>query len=152
MTQSACYSLKGTSIDPAIKTFFVQDIDLADLDAPADVNQRFAELLRSKIRNRTRLVYNENEPDIEYSGSILNYEIKPESASGNNTTPFSRLEITVKLKLVSNKENVSGWDANFTFFKVYDNTLDISSIQDNLINEILGQLTEDVFDKSFTDW
>lgn len=152
MTQSSCYSLKGTSIDPSIKTFYVQDFDLADLNAPGDVNQRFAELLRSKIRNRTRLVYNEYEPDIEYAGSISNYIIKQESTDGNNTTPFSKLEISVKVKLTSNQENVQGWDSVFTFFKVYDNTMDLSSIQDDLINEILNQLTEDVFDKSFTDW
>ncbi|MCB0661056.1 MAG: hypothetical protein KDC04_08970, partial [Saprospiraceae bacterium] len=122
---SGCfYSLKGISIDPTVKTFVVQNFDLAVPNAPGDINQRFSELLRNKIRNQTRLTYNENTPDIEFSGSISSYTITPENPTGNNNSPFNKLEIGISVEYVDNNESSKSWKQKFTFFKIYDNTLD----------------------------
>ncbi len=150
---SGCfYSLKGISIDPTVKTFVVQNFDLAVSTAPGDINQRFSELLRNKIRNQTRLTYNESSPDIEFSGSISSYTITPENPTGNNSSPFNKLEIGVSVEYIDNNETGKSWKQKFTFFKIYDNTLDLVSVQEGLIDEIFNQLTEDVFNKAFTDW
>ena len=149
-----CYSFKGIAIPPDIKTFVVQDFqfDSGVLTAPGDLNQRFSEAIRTKIRNESRLILNENDPDIEFSGSIRGFSVQPEALQAGNTVALNRLTIAVNVEFKNNRDEKKNWTKTFSFFRTFDSTQDFLSIQDGLIREIFEQLTENVFNEAFTGW
>jgi hypothetical protein len=149
-----CYSFKGIAIPPDVKTFVVQDFtfDAGVLTAPGDLNQRFAEAVRTKIRNESRLILNENNPDIEFSGSIRGFTVMQEALQAGNTVALNRLTIAVNVEFKNNKDEKKNWNKTFSFFRTFDSTQDFLSIQDVLIREIFDQLTENVFNEAFTGW
>lgn len=151
---SGCYSFKGIAIPPDIRTFYVVDFqfDANVLSAPGDLNQRFAEALRTKIRNESRLIFNENEPDIEFSGRISSFNVQPEALQAGNTVALNRLSISINVEFKNNKDEKKNWTKAFSFFRTFDSTQDFLSLQDGLIREIFDQLTENVFNEAFTGW
>ena len=147
-----CYSFKGISIPPEITTYYVSDFKNKALSAPTDIEVRFAESLRSKIRNESRLKFQDTDPDILFAGDIVNYYISPEAPQEGNTVALNKLEITVNIQYTNNKDEKLNYTKNFSFFQTYAGDEDLANVQDDLINKIFNQITENIFNETFTTW
>jgi hypothetical protein len=151
---SSCYSFKGISIPTDVNTFYVENFQLASSAsaAPADINMRFTEALRAKIRTESRLKYAETNADIEFSGSVEGFSVTPEAPQQGSTVALNKFQIIVKVNFTNNKDETQNWNNTFSFFRTFGSDKDFISIQEGLVNEIFKQLTEDVFNKAFTSW
>ena len=149
---SGCYGFKGISIPPDISTFQVEDFENSAPNAPAAIDQTFSEALKSKIRNESRLRLVSNNPDIIFKGSVNRYRITSESPQEGNTVAFNKLTIGVQVEYTSTKNEDDNWKQSFSFYIDFDSNADFQSQQDAFIEEIFKQITEDVFNKSFTNW
>ncbi len=149
---ASCYNFKGISIPSDINSFYVDNFSLSNPDAPIDINQLFTEALREKIREESRLVNNNDLPDVIFSGSVTQYTIRPVAANENNTTSLNRLEIGVKVSYVNEKNPDDNWDKNYNDFEDFDSNADFQTLQDNLIAEIIEDIVERIFNDSFTNW
>ncbi len=152
LTSNGCYSLKGISISPEIKTFSVERFRNSDNRAPLDIHLIFTEALRSKIRNETRLTEQEVDPDLVYEGAVTIYEISAEAVSGEQSSAFNRLTIGVKVSQTDNKNEKNSWERSFSFYKDFASDQTIQDIEDEFIEDIFKQITEDIYNKSFTNW
>jgi hypothetical protein len=149
---NSCYSFKGIAIPPDINTYYVDNFQNAVPQAPGDINQRFSEALRAKIRNESRLTYLEENADIEFSGSITGFRLSPEAPQAGNTVALNKLEITVSVNFTNNKDESKNWKKQFSFFRTFESDKDFISIQESLIDEIFKQLMENIFNEAFTGW
>lgn len=154
----SCYSFKGTSIDPEIDTFFVNRFDLQlvapSASAPPNLAFDFTEQLKDKIRNQTRLsLVNEN-PDIEFSGYIKEYNVVPVAPQADEIVELNQLWITVVVNYQNNQEGKSTdkWTHQARQFAEFSNSQDLLSVQDALIAEINDRLLDDIINKAFNDW
>lgn len=149
---SSCYSFKGISIPQEVNTFFVVDfVNIVD-DAPIDIEVTFAEKLRAKVRTESRLKYKDVDPDIQFEGEITSYFVDYEAPKEGNTVDLNKLTISVRIVYKNNLNEEDTWSKNFSKFRTYESTVDLNSIQDELIDEIFDQITEAAFNEAFTDW
>lgn len=152
-TSGCKYSFRGISIPPDVTTYFVDDFQNLAAEAPGDINQRFAEALRAKVRNESRLVYTETDPDIEFSGRITAFNLRPEALQAGNTVAQNKLEIFISVTYINNKDESKNWNQKqFSFFRTFESDQDFISIQDGLITEIFDQILENIFNDAFTGW
>ncbi|MBT8220911.1 MAG: hypothetical protein KJP00_13860 [Bacteroidia bacterium] len=151
MIQS-CYSLKSAVIPPELNSFFVAEFDIRASNALPTLPQTFSDALRNKILNESRLVQSDIDPDISFSGEIMTYRISSVAPERGATSAFNRLEIAVNVKLENTKTEDQSWTKRFSFFENYDRNTNINDIQDELIDTIVAQLVEDIYNASFTSW
>lgn len=149
---AGCYSFKGISIPPDVNSYFVDNFQNTAGSAPGDINTKFSEALRAKIRNESRLVYNEQAPDIEFSGTVNRFTVTPEAPQAGNTVALNKLEIGVSVTFTNNKDEEKNWTKTFSFFRTFESDKDFVSLQDSLIDEIFKQLMENIFNEAFTGW
>lgn len=149
---TGCYSFKGITIPPEANTFLVEDFRVTARNAPANINQTFSEALRQKIRNESRLVKSERDPDIVFKGSISRYTVESLAPQEGNTVALNKLTIAVDLQYEDNTVEDGNWKQTFSFFRDFDSTVDLNSVQNEFIDEIFEQLTENIFNKAFTNW
>lgn len=150
----ACYTFKGTSIDPDVNTFFVQTFENSVGNAPATLGIDFSEQLKDKIRSETRLRLNSDNPDIEITGRISGYAVVPVAPKPGEIVSLNQLKITVSFQYINNKNEKKSWpsERSKSYFTEFSNTADFLSIQDEKIKEVTTQLLEDVFNETFNDW
>ncbi len=152
---SSCYTLRNEAIPPALKTLNIQ---FFENNAPLVVNslsQTFTEALKERVRTQSRLSLVRGEADATLSGSIIGYTIAPVSIEATSSTvapiaDANRLSITVKVKFVYDKDKKINFEESMTRFANFRG--DINSQEQNLIREITKQLTEDIYNKAFSNW
>lgn len=148
----ACYSFKGISIPPEVDTYYISTFENRAGNAPAGIAQLFSESLKDKIRNGSRLKFTEDTPHIEFDGSISSYSVRSMAPTAGNETAFNRLNISVSVNFTSSLDEEENWTKTFSWFEDFTNDVDLTANQDDFIDKIFEQLTEDVFNQAFTNW
>ncbi|MFN7119843.1 MAG: LPS assembly lipoprotein LptE [Saprospiraceae bacterium] len=150
--QSGCYSLSGVSIDPSVRTYYVEQLRNNADNAPPTLPQTMTEALKEKIRTESRLVFSEENPQIEFRGSIVDFRVTSEAPQPGEVTAINRLTIVTAIEYVNNVDNKKNWKSNFSFFYDFPSTQDLASVQETAVAAITRQMMEDIFNKAFTDW
>lgn len=149
---TSCYTFKGISISPDINTYFVGNFEHRAINAPADVHVLFGEALRNKIRNESRLKLSDENADIVFEGEVNRFDVLAEAPIEGNTVALNKLEIGVLIKYTNVKNEKESYTKTFSFFRTFPGDQDLQSVQDALIKDIFDQLTEKIFNETFTSW
>jgi Lipopolysaccharide-assembly len=149
---NGCYSFKGISIPPEINTFYVINFKNEAPNAPVEADIQFSEALRTKIRNESKLKLKEVDPDVTFEGEITRYEVLAESPQEGNTVALNKLVIDVKVRYTNNRNEKDKYDRIFSFFRTFPGDQDLQSVQEALNKDIFNQLTERIFNDTFTTW
>jgi hypothetical protein len=89
--------------------------------------------------------------DLVMEGEITNYENKP-AAIQQNSAALNRLTITVKVRFTNYLEPENDFDQAFSAYVEYESSKSLESVEDELIKEIVDQLTENIFNKAVVNW
>ena len=149
---TGCYSFSGISIDPNIRTYYVSQFKNNALNAPPILANTVTEALKEKIRNESRLEFDDRNPHIEFNGTVVDFRITSEAPQPGETAAINRLTIVSAVEYVDNQNDEKNWKKNFSFFFDFPSSQDLTSIQDEAIDAILEQMMEDIFNNAFTDW
>jgi hypothetical protein len=152
LTQSGCYSFQGIVIDPDVKTYYVNQFVNSAPSVVPTLAPDFTEDLKDKIRNESRLIYTEVDPDIEFSGTITEYRVSSEAPQPGELVAFNRLTITIAVEYENHKHPAKASKFNVSWYAEYPANANLLTVQDQLIREISVQLVEDIFTKAFTNW
>ena len=153
---SGCYSFKGISIDPNIKTFAVRTFETVAANAPPTLAVEFTEKLKDKVRSETPLVLRTDEPDCEFSGEVADFRVVPVAPKPGETVSANQLRIRLKVRYTINKEGIKteypSQGRDFEFFAEFPADQELLTIQNRLMDDISKQLLEDIFNAAFNNW
>jgi hypothetical protein len=149
---SGCYSLKGYSIAPEVQSFYVDHFKLTAYNAPATITQTFAEALKDKISRESRLKYNDEDPHLEFNGSIQTYNVDPVAPQPGERVAFNRLTIGVSVEYINHLDSKDKWTKTFSHFEDFPTEENLNAVQEELINVIFNQILEDIFNQAFNNW
>ncbi|MEA3318111.1 MAG: LptE family protein [Bacteroidota bacterium] len=152
---SACtikYSTTGASISPDVKTVSVQFFpNRAPLGMP-NLGQYFTDELKDKFLSQTSLSLIENNGHLNFEGEITGYSTKPIAITGNEVAAQNRLTIKVHVVFINEKDPDQNFDSSFSRYKDYNSTENLSSVEEGLVEDIVEELMEDIFNKSVVNW
>ncbi len=146
------YSFQGISIPPDVNTFYIELFENQAPGAVPTLPRDFTERLKDKIRTESRLKYNDEDPDVEFTGAITEFRVSAEAPKADEQIGFNKLTIGVQVSFVNNKDEKANWKQQFSFedfFGANDNLLDV---QESLIENINKELVDRVFNRAFTNW
>tara|TARA_B100001109_G_scaffold253917_1_gene252507 strand:- start:785 stop:1288 length:504 start_codon:yes stop_codon:yes gene_type:complete len=146
------YSFTGASISPEIKTVSISFFPSYAPLAPPTASQAFTEALKDIFLSQTNLVLVKSNGDLEFEGSITNYTTAPVAIQGNETAALTRVSMTVKVKFTNNFDEEQSFESSFSRFEDIETSIDLSSAEEDLLRSINDQLTQDIFNKSVTNW
>lgn len=146
------YSFTGASIDEDVKTVSVKTFQSYAPLANANLTQSFTEALKDIFISQTNLDLVARDGDLRFEGAITGYAITSVAIQGNETAALNRLTITVKVKFTNTKDGEQDFETSFSRFTDYESSQNIASIEDELIKDINDQLTQDIFNKSVSNW
>ncbi|MCB0636137.1 MAG: hypothetical protein KDC54_05945 [Lewinella sp.] len=147
-----CYTLSGISIPEEVDTYFVSQFENNALNAPPTLPIEVTEALKEKIRTTTRLTLDDTNPHIEFQGTVVDFRVTAEAPQPGEFSAINRLTIVTAVEYINHLDEEAGFRRNFSYFFDFPATQDLSSVQEQAIQEILDQIMEDIFNQAFTDW
>jgi len=146
------YSFTGTTVAPNVKTFSVSYFpNRAKLVNP-NLSQLFTDGLQEKIIKQTSLNQIPEDGDLEFTGQITEYDVRPMNIQQGDVAAQNRLTIGVKVKYVHNKDHAQDWEKSFTAYNDFDSQESLSSAEGTLVPQIIEKLTDDIFNASLANW
>ena len=149
---TGCYSFKGISIPPDVSTFYVKTFENQASDSEPTLPQEFTELLKDRIRRETRLNYNSEIPDIEFSGTITGFRVTAEAPKAGEQIGFNKLTISMQVEFINNKDEKANWKQQFSYDDFFEPDQNLLDVQTRLIKNISDELVERIFNRAFTNW
>ena len=135
------------------KTFSVDYFTpIAPLAGP-EVGQQFTEALKDLIQRQSTLRWVADGGDIQYSGRIVGYDVSTSAVSGGQEVASqNRLTMQVQVQYVHVMDQDLAFERTFSRFADFPATSDLIDVEQELVEEINEQLTQEVFNASLGNW
>jgi len=149
---SVAFNFTGGSVDTSLETLFVDNFsNEAEIVVPY-LGQLTTEKLQDRFLTQSRLSLTSGNADVALSGAITRYTVLPTAISGQDRAEQNRMTIGVRVNFENNQDANESWEQTFSGYIDFDADLDLSSIEREQIEEILEQITQDIFSKSIGKW
>ena len=150
------YSFTGASISPEVKTVFIDFFTNRARVVNPMLSQTFTEAMKDKFVNETGLSMEREQGDLEFSGEITGYEVRPlsiqQSEQGRDFASMNRLTVTVKVVFTNNKDHEQDFNTSFSAYYDWESTRSLNEVESSAVDVIVEQLVEDIFNKSVANW
>jgi hypothetical protein len=155
---SACgvYSFKDVSIPPEVKSIHIGFIENRARYVDPQLSPQLTDKLKQKISSQTKLTQIQTEDaDYDVSAYVSAYDITTAGVS-NQAASINRLTVSVHLALKNrlNEQKLGTPDFETDISRNFDfpATQSFTDAEVSLLPQIVQQLTDDMFNRLFSNW
>lgn len=153
---SACsisYKFNGASIDYSkTKTIQIADFPIRSSYVWGPMASIFNNQLKDVYANHTHLVQVKRNGDLKIEGEITQYSQRNKSVSADGSSAQTELSITVNVRFTNNVNHNEDFERQFTASKSYETTQSLASVQEELVTQMIKDLTEQIFNATVANW
>jgi hypothetical protein len=146
------YSFTGANVSSDIKNFSTELFQNQANNGPAALPQIFTDRLKLKFQTEANLRMVPSNGDLQFRGAIVGYTYTSEAPVAGATSGLNKLSITVRVEFINTKDEKDIWTENFTRYAQFSSSEESSSVENRLIDEIIRQLVDDIFQKALVKW
>ena len=144
------YRFRDVSIPPEVNTFKVYFIENKATYINPQISPQLTDQLRQKIATQTRLKQTNGDADWEITATITDYSFSTSGIS-NQQSVTNRINVTVQIEL---NDLVKGVVTPLSVSRNFDfpSTQSIQQAEVALLNDIIKGLSDDIFNRLFSNW
>jgi hypothetical protein len=147
------YSFTGASIPPGAKTISVATFPNFAPTVNPQLSKMLTEELTMMFSSQTSLdVMSTEGGDLHVEGEIVGYDTRAAALSSNDEVSMNRLTVTIKVRFTNNIDPEANFEQQFSRYRDYAASLDFSAVENSLLDEIVTELCEDIFNKAVVNW
>jgi hypothetical protein len=148
----ACYSFKGASLSPDLKTIQISNIRMETAGGPSNLSLTINEKLKEYFqRNSTLKITNQN-PDLMVEGIITGYDLTPQAPTSDDKAGLNRLTLRIQFQLTNRIDETKNFEQEFSFYQDFPQNQTLSQVEKVLIPKLVDQIILDLFNKIAGDW
>ncbi len=149
---SGCYSFKDVSIPPEVKTVRVNYIENKASYVNPQLSPQLTDRLRQKINNQTRLtMISGDDADYEINGEVRSYNVSTAGISQQQAAT-NRLMVTVHIVFQNRLNEKDDFEADISRNFDFNANLSLQQAEAQQIDDILKNLTDEIFNRIFSNW
>jgi len=136
------------------ETFSVKTLDNNAANCPLSYSPILTEQIKDGIQNNTRLLLNTQigKGEVNIEGIISSYNVAPLAIQGSDNASKNRLTISVQFTINTTKPKEESFNLASTRFADFDASVNLSSVESKLLEEINEQIVQDVINKLLSNW
>ncbi len=158
VTMASCkvYSFKDVSIPPEVKTIRIGYIENRARIVDPQLSPQLTDKLKQKVNNQTKLAQvQSDEADYDVVAYIADYSISTSGVS-NQAAATNRLTVTVHIALKNrlNDQHLGTPDFETDITRNFDfpASQSLSDAQTALTPQIVDNMSDDIFNRLFSNW
>ncbi|MPM63097.1 hypothetical protein SDC9_109977 [bioreactor metagenome] len=150
---SISYKFNGASINyDKVKTISVADFPIKAAYVYAPLATKFNEKLKDVYVQQTRLRLVPRNADLQVEGEITGYNQYNQAVKADGYSSEVKLTITVNVRYVNNTNHEEDFEQQFSAFRTYDSTQMLTAVQDELIEQMVKEIADQIFNATVANW
>jgi hypothetical protein len=147
------YSFNGASVDYTLtKTISISDFpNQAPLVYPP-LSQNFTEGLKDIFIRRTKLQMVSANGDLDLEGEIIGYAVAPMAVKEDAYSSMTRLTLTVRVRFANRANPDKDFERSFSAYREFNSNTMMESVQDELNEELIKEITDQIYNSTVADW
>ena len=150
---SVSYKFNGASIDyNKVHTIQISDFPIRSTYVWGPMGPMFNNQLKDVFANHTRLQQIKRNGDLKIEGEITQYQQRNKSVSSEGYSAQTELSITVNVRFTNNTNHKEDFERQFTATSSYETTRNLNSVQEELVTQMVKDLTDQIFNATVANW
>jgi len=150
---SVSYKFNMSSIDyTKTKTIQIADFPIRSSYVWGPMASIFNNQLKDQYADHTKLSLVKRNGDLKLEGEITRYEQRNKSVSAEGHSAQVELTMTVNVRFTNNVEHKDDFERQFTSSKSYDSNLSLNSVQEELVTQMVKDITDQIFNATVANW
>ena len=113
----------------------------------------FNTALQDIYTQQTRLQMVKRGGDLTISGEITNYDAYNKGVGADGYSTMAELRMTVRVTFTNNSNPQENFEAQqFSASREYDATQQLASVQDELVNQMIKDIVDQIFNATVANW
>lgn len=112
----------------------------------------FNTALQDKYMQQTRLKQVRQNGDLQLSGEITNYDAYNKGVGSDGYSTMAELKMTVNVRFVNNTNHAEDFEKQFSASREYNSTQQLSAVQEDLVNQMIDEIVEQIFNATVANW
>lgn len=147
------YGFNGSSIDyNKTKTITIADFPIRSSYVWGPMGPMFNTALKDQFANHTRLQQVKRNGDLQIEGEITQYSQRNKSVSSEGYAAQTELSITVNVRFTNRVNHAEDFERTFTSTASYETTRSLVSVQQELVQQMVNDLSEQIFNATVANW
>ena len=150
---TSCYTFNGASIDfTKTKTIQIADFPIRSTYVWGPMASIFNNQLKDQYANHTKLIQVKRNGDLKVDGEITRYEQRNKSVSSEGYSAQTELTMTVNVRFTNNAKHDEDFERQFTSSATYDTTQSLNAVQEELVTQMVKDITDQIFNATVANW
>lgn len=150
---SVSYKFNGSIIDYSkIKTIYIADFPIKAPLVYPPLGVVFNEELKDVFTRQTRLTLVNRGGDLQLEGEITGYDLSPQAVGEDAYASQTRLTVTVRVRYTNAQNPAQDVEQTFRAYKDFSSSVMLNQVQDELVREIVEELTTLIFNATVGSW
>lgn len=150
---SVSYKFNSASIDyTKIKSIQIADFPIRSSYVWGPMGPMFNNQLKDQFASHTKLLQVKRNGDLKIEGEITRYEQRNKSVSAEGASAQVELSMTVNVRFTNNKKHDDDFEQQFTAQRTFDSTLQLTSVQEGLVQEMVKDIVDQIFNATVANW
>lgn len=150
---SVSYKFNGASIDyTKTKTIEIANFPIRSAYVWGPMEPLFNNELKDLFARSTRLEQVRRNGDLKLEGEITQYQQRNKAVSSEGYSAQVELSITVNVRFTNTINHAEDFERQFTATSTYDSNLSLNSVQDELVEQMVKEITEQIFNATVANW
>lgn len=156
MAFSACsisYKFNGASINyNETKTIQIADFPIRSSYVWGPMASIFNNQLKDVYANHTKLIQVKRNGDMKIEGEITQYSQRNKSVNSEGVSAQTELSMTVNVRFTNNANHREDFERQFTATQSYESTRSLNSVQEELVTQMVKDITDQIFNATVANW
>lgn len=150
---SVSYKFNGASIDYSkTKTIQIADFPIRSSYVWGPMASIFNNKLKDIYANHTKLIQVKRNGDLKVEGEITRYEQRNKAVSAEGYSAQTELSMTVNVRFTNNNNHSEDFERTFTATSTYETTQSLNSVQEELVTQMVKEITDQIFNATVANW
>ena len=152
---SVSYKFNGSSIDyTKVKTIAFETFPNRSAGFVwGPMESMFNTALQDIYLQQTRLQQVKRDGDLQISGEITNYDAYNKGVGADGYSTMAELRMTVRVNFVNRVNPQENFESKqFSSSREYDASQQLASVQDVLVNQMIKDIVDQIFNATVANW
>lgn len=147
------YKFTGTSIDyTTTKTISLDKFPIRANYVWSPMESMFYNSISDLYAQKTKLKVLKRDGDLQLGGEIVEYSQTNKSVGSDGYSMQVQLKMVVNVRFVNTKKHEDDFEQRFSATTEYDSSKQLSAVQEELVQEMINDIIDQIFNATVSKW